>query len=117
MGVKYELLPTEPGSSPSTSRSNSPTYPPPEYESEHNGFSNDLEEEAPLRRPRARPVIPAFDSDPRFRVRTPSPYARGALLFLVAFLFWLAFSMRKAIWVAGGMGMSKAPVQEVDPSY
>ncbi|KAK0200148.1 hypothetical protein DFS33DRAFT_128033 [Desarmillaria ectypa] len=37
-------------------------------------------------------------SDPRFDQPIPSPFARAGLLLLVAFLFWLAFSLRKAVW-------------------
>ncbi|KAK0441215.1 uncharacterized protein EV420DRAFT_1752520 [Desarmillaria tabescens] len=37
-------------------------------------------------------------SDPRFDQPTPSPFARAGLLLLVTFLFWLAFSLRKAVW-------------------
>ena len=116
--AKYELLPTESVYSPISSRSESPAYPPP-YDGEHdyNAFDNDLEEEAPMRRPRPRrEPLPAFDSDPRFRVRTPSPFVRAALLLFIAFLFWLAFTLRKALWVAGGMGL-KRPEEEVDSSY
>ncbi|KAF8960472.1 hypothetical protein BDZ97DRAFT_2060683 [Flammula alnicola] len=119
MAPKYELVPTSPTYSPTSSRSESPTYPPP-YDGDHifHQFDNDVEEEAPIRRPRPRrEPIPAFDSDPRFRIRTPSPYARAALLLFVVFLFWLAFSMRKALWIAGGMGMGRGEAQEVDPSY
>ena len=110
MAARYEPLPTSPLPdelfSPASSSPTSPTYPPP-YE------ANDLE-----RRPRRRPdPIPAFDSDPRFRVRTPSPLTRGALLLFIAFLFWLAFNMRRALWIENGMGMGHAPVEEVDPSY
>jgi hypothetical protein len=39
--------------------------------------------------------------DPRFNQPTPSPYARAALLIFVFFLFWLAFSLRKMIWLGG----------------
>ncbi|KAH9478069.1 hypothetical protein JR316_0010306 [Psilocybe cubensis] len=117
MAPKYELLPTEPSYSPSSSRPESPSYPPPyEAEQEYHPFENDIEEEAP-RRPRIRrDPIPPFDSDPRFRIRTPSPFARAALIIFVVFLFWLAFALRKAMWVAGGMGMNKV-VPDVDPSY
>lgn len=112
MAPKYELLPT----SPSPSRPESPMYPPPYDGDSH--FDNDVEDDAAVRRPRLRrEPISAFDSDPRFRVRTPSPFARAALLIFLAFLFWLAFSMRKALWIEGGMGMSKVPPPEVDPSY
>jgi len=34
----------------------------------------------------------------------------------VAFSFWLAFSLQKAAWVAGNMGLNR-PEVEVDPSY
>ena len=75
--------------------------------------ANDLE-----RRPRRRPdPIPAFDSDPRFRVRTSSPLTRDALLLFIAFLFWLAFNLRRALWIENGMGTGHAPVAEVDPSH
>ncbi|KAF9555881.1 hypothetical protein CPC08DRAFT_711634 [Agrocybe pediades] len=114
---KYELLPTEPIFSPTSSRSESPTYPPP-YESgqDYYPYGQDVEEEAP-RRPRVRrEPIPAFDSDPRFRVQTPSPFARAALIIFLVFMFWLAFQMRKALWIAGGMGLNR-DVPEVDPSY
>ncbi|SJL16551.1 uncharacterized protein ARMOST_20077 [Armillaria ostoyae] len=37
-------------------------------------------------------------SDPRFDQPVPSPFARAGLLLFVAFLFWLAFSLRKAVW-------------------
>jgi len=118
MAPKYELLPTELVYSPISSRSESPAYPPP-YDGEHDytAFDNDLEEEAPTRRPRPpREPLPAFDSDPRFRVRTPSPFVRAALLLFIAFLFWLAFSLRKALWLAGGMGLNR-PEEVVDSSY
>ncbi|KAJ3501912.1 hypothetical protein NLJ89_g9127 [Agrocybe chaxingu] len=116
MAPKYELLPTEPPYNPSSpsSASSSSSYLPP-YESEYSPFNSDLED-APLRRPRRRDSIPAFDSDPRFRVRTPSPWARAALLLFMFFLFWLAFHMRRALWIAGGAGMGKEP-EPVDPSY
>jgi len=119
MPPKYELLPTEPVCTPTPSRSESPcTYPPP-YDGEpaYHAFENDIEEEAPARRSRPRhEPLPAYDSDPRFRVPTPSPLVRAALLLFIAFLFWLAFGLRKAMWVSGGMGM-KRPVEEVDSSY
>jgi hypothetical protein len=104
-----QVLPTKSVYSLISSRSESPGYPPP-YDSEHdyNAFANDIEEEAPVRRPRPRrEPLPAFDSDPRFQVQTPSPFVRAALLLFIAFLFWLAFSMRKALWVAGGMGLNR----------
>ena len=110
MAARYEPLPTSPLPeelySPTSSSPTSPTYPPP-YE------ANDLE-----RRPRRRPdPIPAFDYDPRFRVCTPSPLTRGALLLFIAFLFWLAFNLRRALWIENGMGTGHAPVAEVDPSH
>jgi len=115
MSSKYELLPSEPTYD---SGSESPTYPPP-YESESAYLSHlDVEQEATARRPRRRREhLPAFDSDPRFRMKTPSPYIRAALLIFVVLLFWLAFVMRKALWVAGGMGMGKKEPEEVDASY
>jgi uncharacterized membrane protein YccC len=47
---------------------------------------------------RRRNVIPPT-TDPRFNPPTPSPYARAALLIFVAFLFWWAFSLRRAVWI------------------
>lgn len=38
-------------------------------------------------------------TDPRFNPPTPSPYARAALLIFVALLFWLAYVLRKAVWI------------------
>lgn len=40
-----------------------------------------------------------YPPDPRFDRPTPSPYARAALLIFMAFLFWLAFALRKATWM------------------
>jgi hypothetical protein len=40
--------------------------------------------------------------DPRFYQPTPSPFKRAALLIFIGFLFWLAFSLRKSVWAAGG---------------
>lgn len=34
--------------------------------------------------------------DPRFDQPVPSPYKRAALIIFMLFLFWLAFTMRKA---------------------
>ena len=83
-------------------------YPPP-YENEIFDSNQDVEQEAP-RRSRVRPdPIPSFDSDPRFHQPTLSPYIRAGLLLFTAFLFWLAFDMRK--------DMSKIVTEEVDPSY
>ncbi|KAF8219989.1 hypothetical protein L208DRAFT_1417353 [Tricholoma matsutake] len=42
---------------------------------------------------------PPPTTDPRFNPPTPSPYTRAALLIFIAFLFWLAFILRKAVWV------------------
>ncbi|PPQ68539.1 hypothetical protein CVT26_003347 [Gymnopilus dilepis] len=118
MAPKYTPLPTEPTYSPSL-RPDTPSYPPP-YESNEElrniSFSEDVEDDAP-RRPRVRrEPLPAFDSDPQFRRPTPSPYARAGLLVFLFGMFWLAFSMRKAVWVAGGRGMNR-DVPQVDPSY
>jgi len=38
--------------------------------------------------------------DSRFYQPTPSPFKRAALLIFIGFLFWLAFSLRKAAWRA-----------------
>jgi len=124
MPAKYEPIPTEPqyNNSSFSSRISSPApayavYPPP-YESDLFGSNQDVEEEAPRRsRVRRHDPLPSFDSDPRFHQPTPSPYVRAGLLLFTAFLFWLAFYMRKAIWVEAGMGMRKSVVKEVDPSY
>ncbi|KAF9523231.1 hypothetical protein CPB83DRAFT_863232 [Crepidotus variabilis] len=112
MSQRYGPLPTEPHSLDSSTYS--PNNSLDEYEKH---FAFDVEDEAP-RRPRHRrqPSLPPYDLDPRFRIPTPSPWVRASLIGFILFLFWLAFSMRKAIWIAGGMGMSKAE-QEVDPSY
>ncbi|KAF8811822.1 hypothetical protein BYT27DRAFT_7088616 [Phlegmacium glaucopus] len=114
MPTKYEPLPTEPQFSPRIS-SPSPSYAvyPPLYQSDSSHSNQDVEQEAPLR----RDPLPSFDSDPRFHQPTPSPYVRAGLLLFMVFLFWLAFDMRKAIWVESGMGMSKNVIEEVDPSY
>lgn len=95
MNSKYELLPTK-----DTGRSPSP-LPLHQEEEEvleqmHYRLSNQL---APNTRRRPQPPLPAFDSDPRFRQPSPSPYARAALLLLLAVLFWLAFSMRRMAWM------------------
>jgi len=44
-------------------------------------------------------AVPQPITDPRFNPPTPSPYARAALLIFVVFLFWLAFTLKKAVWV------------------
>ncbi|KAF8157250.1 hypothetical protein B0H34DRAFT_675558 [Crassisporium funariophilum] len=118
MTPKYELLPTEPDPTPLSSRSPSPAYPP-SYDSQYLNFDQnaDVEDEVPFRSRARREPIPSFDSDPRFHQPTPSPYARAALLLFMFFLFWLAFAMRKALWVEAGMGMGKGPPEEVDSSY
>ena len=125
MPAKYQPLPTEPQYSPSfSSRVSSPSpshavYPP-LYENNSFDSNHDIEQEAPQAQPRQRvrrDSIPSFDSDPRFHQPTPSPFVRAALLLFTAFLFWLAFNMRKTMWVESGMGMSRRPVEEVDPSY
>lgn len=111
MPAKYQPLPTEPQHSPFSSPP-SPShaaYPP--FDS-----NQDIEQEAPRQRVR-RDSIPSFDSDPRFHQPTPSPFVRAGLLLFTAFLFWLAFNMRKTMWVESGMGMNRRPAQEVDPSY
>lgn len=121
MPAKYQPLPTEPQYSPPfSSRVSSPSpsravYPP-LYENHSFDSNQDIEQEAPCQRVR-RDSIPSFDSDPRFHQPTPSPFVRAALLLFTAFLFWLAFNMRKTMWVESGMGMSRRPVEEVDPSY
>ena len=95
MFLTYEAIPSDP---PYTARRSSsfdfnsssalakPIYLPPQSESfeKYAAIISDLEDEAP-RRPRfcrAEP-LPAFDSDPRFRVKTPSPFARAGLLVLI----------------------------------
>lgn len=120
MAPKYTSLPTDPSYSPSL-RPDTPSYPPP-YESteeEHQrlSFSQDIEEDAPRRARVRREPLPAYDSDPRFRLPTPSPYARAGLLVFLFGMFWLAFVMRKAVWVAGGRGGMNKDAPEVDPSY
>jgi hypothetical protein len=123
MPAKYQPLPTEPQHSPSfSSRASSPSpshaalaYPP-LYENNSFDSNHDIEQEAPRQRVR-RDSIPSFDSDPRFHQPTPSPFVRAGLLLFTAFLFWLAFNMRKTMWVETGMGMNRRPAQEVDPSY
>lgn len=98
-----------------------PLYVPPydvESLSRHASFGPDLEHDAP-RRPRYHRVgpLPAYDSDPRFKMETPSPITRAALVTLVFFLFWLALDLRKGIWIATGMGMEKEGTEMVDLSY
>ncbi|KAF8900280.1 hypothetical protein CPB84DRAFT_1847343 [Gymnopilus junonius] len=117
MAPKYTPLPTDPAYSP-TLRPDTPSYPPPYESSEEHprlSFSQDIEEDAPRRGRVRREPLPAFDSDPRFRLPTPSPFARAGLLLFLFGMFYLAFTMRKAVWVAGGRGMNK-DVPEVDPS-
>ena len=87
--ARYEALPSEPGP--------------------YASFTQDVEEDAP--------TLPAYDSDPRFKMATPSPLTRAGLLFLIAFLFWWAVHLRKGIWIASGMGMEKQEFEEVDLSY
>jgi hypothetical protein len=122
MPAKYQPLPTEPQHNPflcSRVSSPSPSYPVYPPLPENNSFDanhQDIEHEAPRQRVR-RDSIPSFDSDPRFHQPTPSPFVRAGLLLFTAFLFWLAFNMRKTMWVESGMGMSRRPVEEVDPSY
>lgn len=118
MPAKYEALPTEPQYNLFSSRVSAPspsyTVYPPLYD---NTSIQDVEQEAP-RRPRVRrEPLPSFDSDPRFHQPTPSPFVRAGLLLFTAFLFWLAFDMRKSMWVESGMGMSRHVIEEVDPSY
>jgi len=50
-------------------------------------------------------------------METPSPITRAALLALVCFLFWLAFNLKKGVWIATGMGMEKEDMEAVDLSY
>ena len=121
MPARYEPLPTDNPSISSRVSSPSPAYAvyPPLHENDSFNFNEDVEQEAP-RRPRTttrRHSIPSFDSDPRFHQPTPSPFVRAALLLFTAFLFWLAFDMRKSMWVETGMGMSNYVPEEVDPSY
>ncbi|PPR02087.1 hypothetical protein CVT24_011221 [Panaeolus cyanescens] len=113
--AKYELLPTSPSPphSPSSSRSSLSYLPPYEAVSPAGG---DVEHEAVTRRPvRRRDSIPSLESDPRFRTRQVSPFARAALVAFLLFLFWLAFAMRKALWMAGIEHNNKP--HPVDPSY
>lgn len=108
----YQPLPTE---VPYSASKHNTSY---ESDEEKEGTSSlDLEGEAPRRALRRQPPLLPYDLDPRFRIKTPSPFARGGLLVLIVFLFWLAVGMRRDIWVAGGMGMSKHEPEEVDPSY
>ena len=123
MPAKYERLPTEPQHIPSlSSRISSPSPSYAIYPPNHAFDSNeDVEHEAPRRsRVKREPLpsdpLPSFDSDPRFHQPTPSPWIRAGLLLFTAFLFWLAFDMRRSMWVESGMGMNKNVV-EVDPSY
>ncbi len=103
--IGYEALPSEPGDSPAL------------YESPYS-YAQDIEEEA-LMRPGYRSVapLPTYDSDPRFKMVTPSPLTRAALLLLIVFLFWWAVHLRKGLWIASGMGMEKQEIEEVDLSY
>ena len=121
MPAKYQPLPTDSQYSPTLSSrvsSPSPSYAvyPPLHENTSFDSNQDIEHEASRQRVR-RDSIPSFDSDPRFHRPTPSPFVRAGLLLFTAFLFWLSFHMRKSMWVESGMGMSKRPVEEVDPSY
>ena len=86
--------------------------------SEPASFTEDIEEEA-LMRPRYQRMapLPAYDSDHRFKMVTPSPLTRAALLFLIVFLFWWAVNLRKGVWIASGMGMENQEIEEVDLSY
>ncbi|KAF8327998.1 hypothetical protein F5887DRAFT_898295 [Amanita rubescens] len=43
----------------------------------------------------------SYTADTRFHQPTPSPYARAALLIFIVFMFWLAFAMRKLMWLGG----------------
>ena len=98
-----------------------PLYVPPydvELISRNASFGPDLENDAP-RRPRYLRVdpLPAYDSDPRFKMETPYPITRAALIALVFFLFWLALDLKKGIWIATGMGLEKEGTEMVDLSY
>jgi hypothetical protein len=123
MAAKYTRLPSDGQDSTSSlpPQPRKPLYVPP-YDldslSEHVSFLTDIEDDAP-RRPRYRRVdpLPAFDADPRFKMETPSPITRAGLLVLVFFLFWLAFNLRKGVWIATGMGMEKQATEMVDLSY
>jgi hypothetical protein len=44
--------------------------------------------------------LPAYDSNPKFRQKTPSPYARAALIIFVVVAFYFAFVMRAEIFWA-----------------
>jgi len=120
VSLTYEALPSEPPYTALRSSSFdfcSSTSPPPtiyipcyndhsEFFEKYAAIMRDVEDETP-RRPRFRQAepLPAFDSDPRFRVKTPSPFARAGLLALIIVLFWWAFHLRKGLWIATGMGM------------
>jgi hypothetical protein len=54
-----------------------------------------------------REAIRAFHADPRFHPPQPSVYARAGLLMFMFTMFWLAYAMRKAIWLDFGMGEMK----------
>ena len=132
MPAKYELLPTEPDYTPSSSRSGSPpSYLPPyeaslDFPSSLDGSTNalnsadDVEHEAPRRGRslRRRESIPTLDLDPRFRRPPPSPWARAGIIGLMFFLFWLSYNMRRTLWIEGGMGVPPKPSdEEFDRSY
>lgn len=114
MAAKYELLPT---SERGSSRSLSPAHP---YSFDADS-DHDVEYEAPLnpRTRETRECIRAFHADPRFNPPPPSPLARAALIAFMLFMFWLAFGMRKAVWVdfGAGMGTDKYIGKASDANY
>ncbi len=131
MSLKYEAIPSDP---PYTARRSSSfdfcssTSAPAIYLPRYNDHSESFEKYAAIirgvedgapRRPQFRRVepLPAFDSDPRFRVKTPSPFARAGLLALIIVLFWWAFHLRKGLWIATGMGMKIQAEEVLDPVY
>jgi hypothetical protein len=46
---------------------------------------------------------PPYENDLRFHQPTPSPFARAGVLIFIVFMFWLAFSMRKIVWLGGSV--------------
>jgi len=63
-----------------------------------NPFITDVEDDPhhQQRHCRAEP-LPAVDSDPRFKMETPSPDCQGSVDCSGVFSFWLAFNLRKGI--------------------
>ncbi|KAF8995825.1 hypothetical protein BDQ17DRAFT_970551 [Cyathus striatus] len=89
----YDDLPGLPLSPSSPSSSTSPIS-----RTSSIDHTEDIESRPRPRRRRQSP-LPAFDSDPRFRIVKPSPWARAALIAFMLFTFYLAFRMRKSLWL------------------